>query len=131
MKFGLADLHLFVLVVPEGRLTRSARRQHLPLAAASTRVKSLELQSGQKLIYREARGVRLTSPGKAFVHHAREMLWQVEQLRADLQGIALVDLTDTWSVRKRHFLVRDRPAFRSYAQALVNTLCGHHQKPPA
>ena len=70
-------------------------------------------------------------PGKAFMHHAREMLRQIEQLRTDLQGIALVDLTDAWSVRKRHFLVRDRPAFRSYAQALINTLCRHYQKPPA
>ena len=121
----------FVLVVPKSSLTQATRRQNLPLAAANTRVKSPELQSGQKLLYTEARGVRLMPPGKAFVHHAQEMLRQVKQLRTDLEGIALVDLTDTWSVRKRHFLVRDRPAFRSYARALVNTLCGDYQKPPA
>ena len=46
-------------------------------------------------------------------------------------GIALVKLTDTWSVRERHILVRDRAALPSYAQALIDTLCGHYQKPLA
>ena len=85
MKFDLTDLRLFVLAADEGSLTRAALRQHLSLAAASTRIKSLEVQSGQPLLYREARGVRLTPPGEAFLHHARGVLRQVDQLRADLQ----------------------------------------------
>ncbi len=91
MKFDLTDLRLFVLVADEGSLTRAAQRQHLSLAAASTRIKSLEVQSGQTLLYREARGVRLTPPGEAFLHHARGVLRQVEQLRVDLQeyGVGL------------------------------------------
>ena len=66
-------------------MTRAAARQHLSLAAASARIKSLEAQSGLSLLYREARGVRLTPPGEAFLHHARGVLRQVDQLRADLQ----------------------------------------------
>ena len=91
MKFDLTDLRLFVLVADEGSLTRAAKRQHLSLAAASTRIKSLEVQSGQTLLYREARGVRLTPPGEAFFYHARGVLRQVEQLRVDLQeyGVGL------------------------------------------
>ena len=91
MKFDLTDLRLFVLVADEGSLTRAAQRQHLSLAAASTRIKSLEVQSGQTLLYREARGVRLTPPGEAFLYHARGVLRQVEQLRVDLQeyGVGL------------------------------------------
>lgn len=85
MQFDLTDLRLFVLVAQEGSLTRAALRQHLSLAAASTRIKSLETQSGQALLYREARGVRLTPPGEAFLHHARGVLRQVDQLRIDLQ----------------------------------------------
>lgn len=85
MHFDLTDLRLFVLVADEGSLTRAAQRQHLSLAAASARIKSLETQSGQALLYREARGVRLTPPGEAFLHHARGVLRQVDQLRADLQ----------------------------------------------
>ena len=91
MKFDLTDLRLFVLVADEGSLTRAARRQHLSLAAASSRIKSLEIQSGQTLLYREARGVRLTPPVEAFFYHARGVLRQVEQLRIDLQeyGVGL------------------------------------------
>ena len=85
MHFDLTDLRLFVLVADEGSLTRAAQRQHLSLAAASTRIKSLETQSGQALLYQEARGVRLTPPGEAFLHHAQGVLRQVERLRVDLQ----------------------------------------------
>jgi len=85
MKFDLTDLRLFVLVADEGSLTRAAQRQHLSLAAASSRIKSLETQAGQPLLYREARGVRLTPPGEAFLHHARGVLRQVDQLCVDLQ----------------------------------------------
>jgi DNA-binding transcriptional LysR family regulator len=85
MHFDLTDLRLFVRTADEGNLTRAAARQHLSLAAASARIKALEAQSGLPLLYREARGVRLTPPGEAFLHHARGVLRQTEQLRTDLQ----------------------------------------------
>ena len=85
MQFDLTDLRLFVATADEGNMTRAAERQHLSLAAASARIKALEAQSGLILLYREARGVRLTPPGEAFLFHARGVLRQAEQLRADLQ----------------------------------------------
>jgi DNA-binding transcriptional LysR family regulator len=85
MRFDLTDLRLFVLTADEGNMTRAALRQHLSLAAASARIKSLEAQAGLRLFYREARGMRLTPPGEAFLHHARGVLRQADQLRADLQ----------------------------------------------
>lgn len=85
MQFDLTDLRLFVLSAEECNLTRAAARQHLSLAAASARIKALEVQTGLQLFYREARGVRLTPPGEAFLHHARGVLRQTEQLRTDLQ----------------------------------------------
>ena len=84
MQFDLTDLRLFVLAADEGSLTRAAARQHLSLAAASARIKALEAQAGLPLLYREARGVRLAPPGEAFLHHARGVLRQVDQLRTDL-----------------------------------------------
>ena len=86
MFFDLTDLHLFTLVAEEKNLTRAAARQHLSLAAASARIKALESHAGLPLLYREARGVRLTPPGEALLHHARAILHQAEQLRADLQA---------------------------------------------
>ena len=85
MHFDLTDLRLFVLTAEEGKLTRAAARQNLSLAAASVRIKALEAQAGMPLLYREARGVRLSPPGEAFLHHARGVLRQTEQLRTDLQ----------------------------------------------
>ena len=84
MQFDLTDLRLFVYAAEEGSLTRAAARQHLSLAAASARIKALEEQAGLPLLYREARGVRLAPPGEAFLHHARGVLRQAEQLRRDL-----------------------------------------------
>ncbi|AVQ79873.1 MULTISPECIES: LysR family transcriptional regulator [unclassified Variovorax] len=84
MLFDLTDLRLFVATAELGNLTRAAERQHLSLAAASARIKALETQAGLQLLQREARGVRLLPPGEAFLHHARLVLHQTEQLRADL-----------------------------------------------
>lgn len=85
MRFDLTDLRLFIVVASEANLTRAAALQHLSLAAASARIKALETQAGVPLLHREARGVRLTPPGQAFLHHAREMLRQTELMRTDLQ----------------------------------------------
>lgn len=85
MHFDLTDLRLFVSTADEGKLTHAAARQHLSLAAASARIKALEAQAGLPLLERQARGVRLTPPGQAFLHHARGLLRQVEQLRQDLR----------------------------------------------
>ena len=84
MQFDLTDLRLFVLTADEGNLTRAAAGRHLSLAAASARIKSLEVQAGLPLLYRQARGMRLTPAGEAFLHHARGVLRQTEQLRADM-----------------------------------------------
>lgn len=84
MHFDLTDLRLFVLTAEERNLTRAAARQHLSLAAASARIKGLEAQAGLPLLHRQARGVSLTPPGEAFLHHARGVLRQAEQLRMDL-----------------------------------------------
>ncbi len=84
MQFNLTDLTLFVRVAETGSITRAAGHVHLSLAAASSRVRALEAQARMPLLYREARGVRLTAAGEALLHHARQMLQQAERLRGDL-----------------------------------------------
>jgi DNA-binding transcriptional LysR family regulator len=85
MQFDLTDLRLYVATANEGNLTRAAAQRHLSLAAASARVKALEVQAGLPLLYREARGMRLTPAGEAFLHHARGVLRQADQLRREMQ----------------------------------------------
>ena len=85
MDFDLTDLRLFVMTAETGNLTRAAAARHLSLAAASARIKGLEKQAGVTLLYREARGVRLTPAGEAFLHHAQGVLRLTEQLRTDMR----------------------------------------------
>ena len=85
MDFDLTDLRLFVMTAEAGNLTRAAAGRHLSLAAASARIKGLEKQAGVALLYRQARGVRLTPAGEAFLHHAQGVLRQAEQLRTDMR----------------------------------------------
>ena len=85
MQFDLKDLRLFVLIAQNGSLTRAAEQSYLSLAATSARIRALEEQAGMPLMIREARGVRLSAPGEAFLHHARAMLQQSRQLQLDLQ----------------------------------------------
>ena len=80
----MLDLRLFHAVAQQSRITQAAAMQHLSLAAASARIKALEAQAGVPLLFREARGVRLTAAGEAFLHHTRAILRQAEQLRSDL-----------------------------------------------
>ena len=42
-------------------------------------------------------------------------------------NLALVELTDAWSVRERYILVRDNESLPAYAQALVEAIRSHHQ----
>jgi DNA-binding transcriptional LysR family regulator len=41
-------------------------------------------------------------------------------------NLALVELSDAWSVRERYILTRDQAALPSYAQALIGQLRTHY-----
>lgn len=86
--FDLVDLKLFVYIAEENSLTRGAVRAHMSLPAASMRIKNLEQSIGIKLLNRETQGITLRPPGQAFLHHARQVLNQLENLRGDLQEYA-------------------------------------------
>jgi DNA-binding transcriptional LysR family regulator len=88
MQFDFVDLRLFVYIAEEKSLTRAAVRAHMSLPAASMRVKSLEQSIGSPLLDRSSQGISLRPSGEAFLHHARQVLSQVEMLRADLQEYA-------------------------------------------
>lgn len=88
MHFDLIDLRLMVRVAEANSLTKGAEASHISLPAASTRIKNLEESVGAKLLYRTSQGVTLTPPGQALVHHAQQVIAQIERLRGDLQEYA-------------------------------------------
>src|SRR5688572_933998 len=84
MRFDLTDLKLYLHVVEAGSITAGAERMHLAVAAASTRIRNMEIELGTPLLNRERQGVQPTPAGRTLVHHARQMLLQAERMRAEL-----------------------------------------------
>ena len=87
-RFDFTDLRLFLQVVEAGSITSGAGRMHLALAAASTRIRNLELAFGARLLQRERLGVTPTPAGRALAQHARLLLQQTERMRGDLAAYA-------------------------------------------
>jgi len=83
-RIDFITLKLFVAIADERSLTRAAEREHLALAAVSKRISDLESQLGIALLYRQPKGVELTPAGHALLHHARNVMDNLEQLNADL-----------------------------------------------
>jgi DNA-binding transcriptional LysR family regulator len=84
VQFDLTDLSLFRHVVEAGSITKGAERAHLALAAASTRIRHLEISLGGTLLTRGRHGVTPTEAGRTLLQHARVMLAHAERLKADL-----------------------------------------------
>ncbi len=91
MRFDLTDLRLFVNIHAGGTITAGAEASHMTLASASERILAMEASLGVALLLRQRRGVDLTDAGRVLLHHARQILVQVEQLQAEIgdlgQGI--------------------------------------------
>ena len=88
MRFDLTDLRLFLHVVEAGSITHGAERMHLAIAAASTRIRHMEVSLGTLLLHRERQGVRPTEAGRTLLHHARMLLQQADRMRGDLAEYA-------------------------------------------
>jgi len=88
VRFDLTDLKLFLHVVEAGSITHGAERMHIAVAAASTRIRNMELTLGTPLLQRERLGVQPTAAGRTLVHHARQILQQAERMRGDLAEYA-------------------------------------------
>lgn len=84
MRFDLTDLKLFLHVVEAGSITAGAERMHLAVAAASTRIRNMEIELGTPLLNRDRQGVQPTPAGRTLIHHARLLLQQAERMRGEL-----------------------------------------------
>jgi len=79
-RLDLITLQLFVAVHEEGTLTRAAAREAIAVSAASKRLMELEEALGIALFVRQAKGMILTPAGETLLHHARQMLFNVEKM---------------------------------------------------
>jgi DNA-binding transcriptional LysR family regulator len=89
MRPDLSSLALFIRVAETKSITKAAAASHIALAAASRRIAQLEGQVGVELLRRSARGVDLTPAGEALLFHARRMMEQVDQMRAEISDYTM------------------------------------------
>ncbi|WP_027011376.1 LysR family transcriptional regulator [Comamonas sp. B-9] len=81
----LDSLALFVKAAELHSLTRAADAQSMGLAAASRRISLLEHRLKCTLFDRSHKGVTLTPAGKTLLHHATQLLIQLNQMQVDLE----------------------------------------------
>jgi DNA-binding transcriptional LysR family regulator len=89
MRPDFTSLALFIRVAEAKSITKAAAASHIALAAASRRIAQLEDQFGVTLLHRTARGVELTPAGEALLFHARQMMEQVDQMRAEISDYTM------------------------------------------
>ncbi|NAT15681.1 LysR family transcriptional regulator [Pseudomonas syringae pv. actinidifoliorum] len=83
MHLDLTDLKLFVHIAEAPSLTQGARNTFMSPAAASVRIKGMEVRLGATLFYRDSRGVELTEAGKRLLVHARIILRQIGYVQSE------------------------------------------------
>jgi DNA-binding transcriptional LysR family regulator len=88
MRYDFTDLTLFRHTVEAGSITQGAARANLALAAASTRIRKMELAFGTELLVRGRAGVTPTQAGRTLLQHARGILAQTERMQEDLSPYA-------------------------------------------
>ncbi|WP_066269506.1 LysR family transcriptional regulator [Hydrogenophaga palleronii] len=87
-QIDLTSLQLFVAVCELGSIGRAAEREFIAASAISKRLSDLEAILGATLLQRHTRGVRLTPAGEGLLHHARAVLYGLEQMQVELSEYA-------------------------------------------
>lgn len=77
-------LRLIVLVDEVGSLSAAARQYSLTLAAISKRLLEAEALLDVRLFDRSAKGMVATLGGRAVVAHARQLLYEMDRMQADI-----------------------------------------------
>jgi LysR family transcriptional regulator, nitrogen assimilation regulatory protein len=83
----LRQLDYFVHVAELGSFSRAARMLEIAQSALSHRVRQLEVELKQPLLYRNGRGVTTTDAGNRLLVHARGILMQVNRSREELDAL--------------------------------------------
>ena len=82
MPFTLRQLQFFVAAAEAGSVSGAARALSISQSSVTEAIRALEDDLGVGLFDRQARGIRLTHKGCAFLRHARQILADVSTARS-------------------------------------------------
>lgn len=105
MKFNdvqLADIRLFAALTEAGSLTAAAAFLNVPSSSASRSLKRLETWVGRSLLDRSTKLLKLTDEGSNFLPSARKMLFNQDQLVAELHSRGPRNLSGRLSISSPH-----------------------------
>ncbi|WP_030374625.1 LysR family transcriptional regulator [Streptomyces rimosus] len=83
---NLDRLRTLSAVARHGSVSAAAEGLHVTTSAVSQQLAKLERETGQQLLAKNGRGVRLTDAGRLLADHAVRILSQVELAQADLEA---------------------------------------------
>lgn len=88
-RLDLYSLQVFLAVLDEGSIAAAAVREHIAPSALSKRLSELERTLDVVLFQRHARGVKPTSAARALARRARALLYQTQDLAAEIQEYSM------------------------------------------
>jgi DNA-binding transcriptional LysR family regulator len=80
----LKSLRLLVAVCDNGNMKDAAAQEHIEPSAISKRIAQLEDAVGTQLLVRGRRGAEPTPAGRALLEHARNLLFTMDRIEADM-----------------------------------------------
>ncbi|MFD7501043.1 LysR substrate-binding domain-containing protein [Streptomyces sp. NPDC059850] len=83
---NLDRLRTLYAVARHGSVSGAAEGLHVTTSAVSQQLSKLERETGQQLLAKNGRGVRLTDAGRLLSDHAARILSQVELAQSDLEA---------------------------------------------
>ncbi|GFE18667.1 LysR family transcriptional regulator [Streptomyces glebosus] len=83
---NLDRLRTLSAVARHGSVSAAADGLHVTTSAVSQQIAKLERETGQQLLAKNGRGVRLTDAGRLLADHATRILSQVELAQAELEA---------------------------------------------
>src|SRR4051812_15503359 len=86
----LKQIESFVRVAELGSLTRAGFQLGVTQPSLSRQIRALEQEFGERLLYRNGRGVTLTDVGKSLLPHFHSILAEVRAARQHVENLKTV-----------------------------------------
>jgi LysR family nitrogen assimilation transcriptional regulator len=129
----IRQLRYFVAIIDAGSLTKAAQKLFISQPSLSQQMSGLEAELKTQLLLRSAQGVSPTTAGSALYRHARLVIRQMEQIRAEVSedsgsegGSVAVGLPTTVSAILAHPLFeRIRQRFPGIRLQILESMSGY------